>query len=127
MGVLGCERARGRSDELNDQMRRLSLLTAASTQTLSVREVLEQVLGHLVESLGASHGVGRLLEGQGSAAQLVARASVGFQQAYLKPHERVAASEPWVQRVLHRDCLFVRLDEEVHAEERARMEHSGCS
>jgi len=58
---------------------------------------------------------------------LVARASVGFQQAYLKTHERVAASEPWVQRVLHKDCLFVRLDEEVDAKERARMEQSGVS
>jgi two-component system NtrC family sensor kinase len=127
MAVLVLESARARSDELNDKMRRLSLLTAASTQTLSVREVLEQVLGHLVESLGATHGVVRLLEGQGSAAQLVARASVGFQQAYLKTHERVAVSEPWVQRVLHKDCLFVRLDEEVDAKERARMEQSGVS
>ncbi len=127
MAVLVLESARARSDELNDKMRRLSLLTAASTQTLSVREVLEQVLGHLVESLGATHGVVRLLEGQGSAAQLVARASVGFQQAYLKAHERVPVSEPWVQRVLQKDCLFLRLDEEVDAKERARMEQSGVS
>src|SRR6202007_890336 len=95
MAVLVLESARARSDELNDKMRRLSLLTAASTQTLSVREVLEQVLGHLVESVGATHGVVRLLEGQGNAAQLVARGSVGFQQAYLKTHERIAVSEPW--------------------------------
>ena len=127
MAVLVLESARARSDELNDKMRRLSLLTAASTQTLSVREVLEQVLGHLVESLGATHGIVRLLEGEGNSAQLVARASVGFQQAYLKTHERVAVSEPWVQRVLQRDCLFVRLDEGVDAKERTRMEQSGVS
>jgi len=127
MAVLVLESARARSDELNDKMRRLSLLTAASTQTLSVREVLEQVLGHLVESLGATHGVVRLLEGEGNTAQLVARASVGFQQAYLQKHERVAASEPWVQRVLQKDHLFLRLDEEVDAKERARMEQSGVS
>jgi PAS domain S-box-containing protein len=127
MAVLVLESARAHSDELNDKMRRLSLLTAASTQTLSVREVLEQVLGHLVESLGATHGIVRLLEGEGSAAQLVARASVGFQQTYLKKHERVAISEPWVQRVLQKDCLFLRLDEEVDAKERVRMEESGVS
>ena len=127
MAVLVLESARARSDELNDKMRRLSLLTAASTQTLSVREVLEQVLGHLVESLGATHGIVRLLEGEGSGAQLVARASVGFQQAYLKTHERVAVSEPWVQRVLQKDCLFLRSDEEVDAKERTRMEESGVS
>ena len=127
MAVLALESARARSDELNDKMRRLSLLTAASTQTLSVREVLEQVLGHLVESLGGTHGIVRLLEGEGSAAQLVARASVGFQQAYLQKHERVAISEPWVQRVLQKDCLFLHLDEGVDAKERARMEESGVS
>jgi two-component system NtrC family sensor kinase len=127
MAVLVLESARARSDELNDKMRRLSLLTAASTQTLSVREVVEQVLGHLVESLGATHGIVRLLEGEGSAAQLVARASVGFQQAYLQKHERVAVSEPWVQRVLQKDCLFLHLDEGVDAKERARMEESGVS
>ena len=125
MAVLVLESARARSDELNDKMRRLSLLTAASTQTLSVREVLEQVLGHLVESLGATHGIVRLLEGEGRAAQLVGRASVGFQQAYLQKHERVALSEPWVQQVLRKDCLFLRLDESVDAKERARMQESG--
>lgn len=127
MAVLVLESARARSDELNDKMRRLSLLTAASTQTLSVREVLEQVLVHLVESLGATHGVIRLLEGEGAAAQLVVRASVGFQQAYLQKHDHVALSEPWVQRVLQKDCLFVRLDESVDARERTRMEESGVS
>jgi PAS domain S-box-containing protein len=127
MAVLVLESARARSDELNDKMRRLSLLTAASTQTLSVRDVLEQVLRHLVESLGATHGIVRLLEGQGTKAQLVARASVGFQQVYLQKHERVAVAEPWVQRVLQKDCLFVRLDEGVDAKERTRMEESGVS
>src|ERR1700740_3124572 len=96
MAVLVLESARARSDELNDKMRRLSLLTAASTQTLSVREVLEPVRGHLGQSFGATSGLVPLLEGQGSATQLGRRASVGFQQAYLKTHERVAASEPWV-------------------------------
>jgi PAS domain S-box-containing protein len=127
MVVLILESARARSDELNDKMRRLSLLTTASTQTLSVREVLEQVLGHLVESLGATHGVVRLLEDEGSVPQLVVRASVGFQQAYLQKHKRVPTSEPWVQRVLQKDCLFLRLDEQVDEKERTRMEESGVS
>lgn len=127
MAVLVLESARARSDELNDKMRRLSLLTAASTQTLSTREVLEKVLGHLVESLGATHGIVRFLEGDGPSAQLVARASVGFQQIYLQKHERVGVSEPWVRRVLQKDCLFVRLDEEVDPKERNRMEESGVS
>src|SRR6266849_256941 len=51
MVVVVLESARSRSEELNDKMRRLTLLTAASTQTLSVQEVIDQVLSHLVESL----------------------------------------------------------------------------
>ena len=66
MVVLVLERARARSEELNDKMRRLTLLIAASTQTLSVNEVLDQVLGHLVESLGATHGLVRLRKGRGT-------------------------------------------------------------
>lgn len=127
MVVLVLESARGRSDELNDKMRRLSLLTAASTQTLSVREVLEQVLGHLVESLGVTHGIVRLIEGQGSAARLVAKASVGFQQSYLAKYEGIALSEPWVQKVLQKDCLFLRMNDEVDAKERARMDECGVT
>ena len=65
MVVLVLERARARSEELNDKMRQLTLLTAASTQTLSVQEMLEQVLVHLVESMGATHGLVRLVEGEG--------------------------------------------------------------
>jgi PAS domain S-box-containing protein len=127
MVVLVLESARARSEELNDKMRRLSLLTAASTQTLSVREVLEQVLGHLVESLGVTHGIVRLLEGEGNAARLVAKASVGFQQAYLGKYERIALSEPWVQKVLRKDCLFLRVSEEVDMKERARMVECGVT
>jgi len=48
MVVLVLERARARSEELNDKMRRLTMLIAASTQTFSVKEVLDRVLGHLV-------------------------------------------------------------------------------
>ena len=125
MVVLVLENARSRSEELNDKLRRLSLLTAASMQTLSVREVLEQVLAHLVESLGATHGIVRLLEGEGKTAQLVARASVGFQQHYLQQHARVPVSEIWVQQLLHKDCLFLRLNDDMDDAERQRMQESG--
>ena len=74
-------------------MRRLTLLTAASTQTLSVKEMLEQVLGHLLESIGATHGMVRLLEGEGDAAQFVIRASIGFREAYLEKYRQLSASD----------------------------------
>ena len=127
MAVLVLESSRTRSDELNDKMRRLSLLTAASTQTLSTREVLERVLCHLVESLGATHGLIRLLEGEGDAAHLIVRASVGFRQQYLETHERIVLTDPWAKRVLQEDCLFLRSDAEVDAQERKRMDECGVS
>ena len=124
MVVLVLEQARTRSEELNDKMRRFTLLTAASTQTLSVSEVLEQVLGHLVESVEATSGIVRLIEGQGDSAQLVVRASVGFGQSYLEQYASVPARDGWMKRVLEGEYLFARFDDERHAEERQRMARS---
>lgn len=125
MVVVVLEGARTRSEELNDKMRRLTLLTAASTQTLSVQEVIEQVLWHLVESLGATHGIVRLKEGEGSSAQLVARASVGFNQSYLTRHARLSAVDPWAQRVLKGECQFLQSGEEWDLTARKRVDEAG--
>jgi PAS domain S-box-containing protein len=125
MVVLVLERARTRSEELNDKMRRLTLLIAASTQTLSVNEVLDQVVGHLVESLGATHGLVRIAEGLADAVQLTARASVGFSQAFLQQHGQVPASEPWMKRVMEKQCVFLRIEDEQDPTARQRMVESG--
>jgi PAS domain S-box-containing protein len=127
MVVLVLERARARSEELNDKMRRLTLLIAASTQTLSVNEVLDQVLGHLVESLGLTHGLVRLTEGQGDATQLITRASVGYGQAFLERHGQVPMSEPWMKKVMEAGCVFLRTGDDVDPGSRARMNESGLS
>ncbi len=125
MVVLVLERARARTDELNDKLRRLSLITASSTQTLSVSEVLEQVLGNVVSSLAVSHGMVRLLEGEGSSARLVVHAAVGFDHEYLTNQHEIAASEPWAQRVLKEDYLRMRISEEPDELERKRMAATG--
>ena len=127
MVVLVLERARARSEELNDKMRRLTLLIAASTQTLSVDEVLEQVLGQLVESLGATHGLVWLAEGQGSDVLLIVRASVGYDQAFLERHGPVPTSEPWMQRVIDKQCVFLSVEDELDVTARQRMVESGMS
>src|SRR5260370_16604398 len=51
MVVVVLEGARTRSEELNDKMRRLTLLTPASTQPLSFQEVIHHVLPHLLQIL----------------------------------------------------------------------------
>jgi len=119
------EGARTRSEELNDKMRRLTLLTAASTQTLSVQEVIDQVLSHLVESLAATHGIVRLKEGEGNSAQLVARASVGFDQSFLTRYAKLSAMEPWAQQMMKGKCQFQQSDEEWDPVARRRVDEAG--
>ena len=125
MIVVVMEGERTRSEELNDKMRRLTLLTTASTQTLSVKEVIDQVLRHLVESLGATHGIVRLKEGEGNSTQLVVRASVGFDQTYLTRFAQLPASQPWAQRVLKGECQFLQSAEEWDPEARKRVAEAG--
>jgi PAS domain S-box-containing protein len=125
MVVVVLEGARSRTVELNEKLRRLTLLTTASTQTLSVQEVLDRVLAHLVESLGATHGLVRLLEGDGDKGQLVVHASVGFQKAYLEKYGSLSAKTAWTQRVLHKDCEFFRLNDEPDPAVRQRMAEGG--
>ncbi len=127
MVVVALEGARTRSEELNDKMRRLTLLTTASTQTLSVQEVIDQVLSHLVESLGATHGLVRLKEGEGNSAQMVARASVGFDQSYLTRYAQLSSTEPWAQRLLSGDCQFLETNEEWDLTARKRADEAGLA
>jgi PAS domain S-box-containing protein len=118
MVVVVLETGRSRTDELNDKMRRLTLLTAASTQSLSVREVLDSVLTQVVESLNATHGLIRLIEGEGAAAQLVVRASVGFSESFLAQHHHLPLTEPWAAKLFREGasdflCLYPELDREA--------------
>src|SRR6266567_2210823 len=125
MVVLVLERARARTDELNDKLRRLSLLTASSTQTLSVRALLDLVLVNVVGSLGVSHGIVRLLEGEGSSAKLVVRAAVGFDEAYLAKEKEIPASASWAQRVLKEEFATMNVANETDKQERDRMLATG--
>jgi len=125
MVVMILERARSRTEELNDKLHRLTLLTAASTQTLSVQEVLDRVLRHLLESLNLTHGIVRLMEGEGIAAKLVARAAGGFSEAFLSQHHELSVTEPWVRQVLEKDCQFLRLEEVKDATARKKMAETG--
>jgi PAS domain S-box-containing protein len=107
MAVLVLEAARTRTDDLNEKLRRLATITAAATQSLRVQEALETVLQHVVESLGASHGIVFLVDGVGESATVATKASVGFGERALKLCARIQADEPWVKRVLHQENPFV--------------------
>ena len=110
MIVVVLESGRARTDELNDKMRRLTLLTTASTQSLSVRELLDSVLIQVVESLSATHGLIRLIEGEGSAAQVTVHASVGFSESFLGGCAQLQLTEPWLSKLFHGESSdFLRL------------------
>jgi PAS domain S-box-containing protein len=128
MVMVILEASHSRVEELNDKLRRLTLITAASTQTLSVDEVLKVVLENLVESLGATHGVARLLTGDGDAAELTLRAVVGLDAEYTERYERIPANEPWSRAVLQRSVPWVcHLQEDAPAGLRERMESEHIS
>jgi PAS domain S-box-containing protein len=125
MAVVVLEGARTRSEELNDKMRRLSLLTAASTQSLSVQDVVDQVLIELVRSLGATHGIVRLKEGEGKEVHLVARASVGYSPQFLARYAKISALEPRAQRILKEECQFLESDDDWDPAAKQRLEEAG--
>jgi PAS domain S-box-containing protein len=107
MAVLVLEADRARAEDLNDKLHRLTLIIASASQSFRVEELLGQVLYHLVDSLGASHGLVRLLDGQGEEASIVLRAAVGFSGKYLRQYARAPASEPWARKVLDQGIPFL--------------------
>jgi two-component system NtrC family sensor kinase len=100
MAVLVLEVQRARAEDLNEKLRRLAMITAATAQSPSVEEVLGEVLDHVVESLGADEGLVRLLEEREGRAEMVLRAVVGLSSGALRASAVVQAGEPWVQQVL---------------------------
>jgi two-component system NtrC family sensor kinase len=125
MAVLVLEAARARTEELNDKLRRLTLITAASTRSLKVDEALGEVLRQLVESLEATHGLVRLLDGEGQDATLVLRAAVGFSEHYAERNLRIPASVPWVRRLLEQQHSFLAYADTEDPELRRMMESEG--
>jgi PAS domain S-box-containing protein len=127
MIVLLLETARTRTEEISEKMRQFTMLTATSSQSVALRELLEKVLKQITGSLNASHGMIRLLEGEGEAAEFVARASVGFSERYLKQHERFASSGPWFQEALHENYRISRFEEEKDVKVRRNMAEAGIT
>jgi PAS domain S-box-containing protein len=106
MAVLVLEAGRARTEELNEKLRRLSLITAEATHSFRMEQVLDSVLGHLVEILGASHGVVLLLDDPGNSPALVTRAFAGGSGAS-KDQPRIPVTESWIQAVLRQSTPVV--------------------
>ena len=127
MIVLLLEAARTRSLEISEKMRQFTLLTASSSQSLPLPILLQKVLSQITGSIGVTHGIVRLKEGDGEAAEYICRASVGYTDAYLKQMERLASSSPWLQSVIQESYRVSRFEEEKDAKVRRAMAEAGIT
>ncbi len=78
MAVVVIETARRRTEDLNDKLRRLTLITAASAQSQKVDDVLQEALQNLVSNLNATHGIVRMVGTGADSHVLRTCACVGF-------------------------------------------------
>ncbi len=127
MIVLLLESARTRSLEISEKMRQFTLLTASSSQSVALPVLLQKVLSQLTNSIGATHGIIRLKEGDAEAAEFICRASVGYSEAYLKQLERLASSSPWLQSILQESYRVSRFEEERDPKVRRAMAEAGIT
>ena len=123
MAVLVIEARHMRMEDLNEKLRRLTLITAASTQSLNVDQMLGVVLHHLVESLNASHGLVRLITGSGDKAELIIRSAIGYSDSYLLEHEKISAELPWVRKALEQEQAYTAFDGEQGLDSFGRAPH----
>ena len=122
MAVLVLEAGRDRTEDLNEKLRRLSLITAEATQSLRVDEVLQGVLSHLVESLGGSHGLVFLVDDSKQPPALACRGSIGFSERFRKQSPQISADEEWLQQLLLRETPLTLSPHTKNAAARAWME-----
>lgn len=106
MIVVLLENARIRSEEISEKMRQFTMLTASSSQSVSINELLQKVLRQITGSLGATHGIIRLLETKGDSTEYVVRASVGFTENYLKQYMPLGFSGADIPPEGYRITLF---------------------
>jgi len=127
MIVLLLESARTRSEEISEKMRQFTMLTASSSQSVSLQALLAKVLKQIAGSVYATHGIIRLLEGKGDTAEFVTCASIGFQEKYLQKHLRLPLNGIWVQEVLKEEYRISRFEEEKDVTVRHAMAEAGIT
>jgi PAS domain S-box-containing protein len=127
MIVLLLEAARGRSEEISGKMQQFTLLTASSSQSVGLKELLQKVLNQIVGSVNASHGIIRLLEGKGDTSEFVSCAAIGFSESYLKQNQRLALSATWVQEMLREEFRVSSFEDEKDLKVRRNMAEAGIA
>jgi two-component system NtrC family sensor kinase len=127
MIVMLLESARSRTEEISEKMRQFTMLTASSSQAVSLPELLQKALTQIAGSLSASHGMVWLLENKGSDGDFVVCASLGYGAQQLKQHERISLSSAWAQEVLKQEYRIVRFENEKDVKIRREMAEAGIT
>jgi PAS domain S-box-containing protein len=102
MAVVVLEAGRERTQELNEKLKRLALITGEATHSLRVSETLEAVLQHVTQSLNASHGAVFLWNAESGLNSLGLRVACGFRASFSTACARVGASELWVREAVEK-------------------------
>jgi PAS domain S-box-containing protein len=127
MIVMLLESARLRSEEISQKMQQFTMLTASSSQSGSLQDLLQKVLRQITSSVNATHGTIRLLDGKGDSIGFVARASVGYTDRYLQENERLPLNSAWVQEVLKKEFRICRFEDERDVQVRGMMADAGVA
>ncbi len=127
MIVMLLESARSRSEEISEKMRQFTMLTASSSQSVSLQKLLQRVLEQITGSVNTSHGTIRLLVGKGDTVEFAIGASVGFTQSYLEKYQRISLQSEWVQQVLKEEYQIARFENEKDVKVRRKMAEAGIT
>lgn len=127
MIVLLLESARSRSEEISEKMRQFTMLTASSSQSLSLQELLQKVLRQITGSVDSAHGMIRLLEGKGDTAEFAICASTGFSESFPKQHYKLPLNDIWVKEVLKEEYRISRFEDEKDVKVRRKMGEAGIT
>jgi PAS domain S-box-containing protein len=127
MMVMLLESARSRSEEISEKMRQFTMLTASSSQSVSLPELLQRVLKQITGSISATHGSIRLLEGKGDTGEFVVCAAVGFSETYLRHNGRISMHSGWAQEALKGEYRISRFEEEKDSKVRSKMAEAGVT
>lgn len=127
MAVLVLEAGRARTEDLNERLRRLALITAEATHAPQMHEAFERVLRQVVDSFDADHGLVMVEEGSGETASLAWRASVGFSDSFVKQKVGLSTKNSWVNKVLGQQTAFVAQASTDESDLRRWMEQEGLA
>ncbi len=121
MVVLILEASQAQMMDLNNKLRRLTLITASSTQTMNVDGVLQEVLQNLAQALNISHAIVGLFGGAGDAIEFHTRARVGTSGISIDEKKSLAAYKDWARILIENKGPWIIVERQNATADAAAM------